>query len=149
MALGCELSKDRSYPSWGGRKDGKMREMIKRVREDKGGFTLAELLVVVAIIGVLVAIAIPVFGAVTDNAKTSAAEAEIRVARAEASVQYLDKGEKGTVGYEVTMSQDGKVKEVKKLGTGQTETTLDAVKTAMEGTADIKVIVNVEPATVS
>ncbi|MEG1167376.1 MAG: prepilin-type N-terminal cleavage/methylation domain-containing protein, partial [Gordonibacter sp.] len=38
-----------------------MKEMIKRVREEKGGFTLAELLIVVAIILVLVAIAIPVF----------------------------------------------------------------------------------------
>lgn len=35
--------------------------MIQRMREEKGGFTLAELLIVVAIVAVLVAIAIPVF----------------------------------------------------------------------------------------
>ncbi|MEG0477734.1 MAG: prepilin-type N-terminal cleavage/methylation domain-containing protein, partial [Raoultibacter sp.] len=38
-----------------------MNEMIKKVRGDKKGFTLAELLIVVAIILVLVAIAIPLF----------------------------------------------------------------------------------------
>ena len=32
-------------------KEEHMKEMIQKVREDKGGFTLAELLVVVAIIG--------------------------------------------------------------------------------------------------
>ena len=34
-----------------------MKEMIKKMREERGGFTLAELLVVVAIVAVLVAIA--------------------------------------------------------------------------------------------
>lgn len=38
-----------------------MKEMIKRIREERGGFTLAELLIVVAIVLVLVAIAVPVF----------------------------------------------------------------------------------------
>lgn len=38
-----------------------MKGLIKKVRENKKGFTLAELLVVVAIVGILVAISIPVF----------------------------------------------------------------------------------------
>ena len=38
-----------------------MKEMIKKMREERGGFTLAELLVVVAIVAVLVAIAVPLF----------------------------------------------------------------------------------------
>ena len=42
--------------------------MIKRIREEKGGFTLAELLIVVAIILVLVAVAVPVFTGAMDNA---------------------------------------------------------------------------------
>ena len=33
-----------------------MKEMVKRVREEKDGFTIAELLIVVAIVAVLVAI---------------------------------------------------------------------------------------------
>ena len=40
-----------------------MKGLIKKVRENKKGFTLAELLVVVAIVGILVAISIPVFTA--------------------------------------------------------------------------------------
>ena len=35
-----------------------MKEMIKKMREERGGFTLAELLVVVAIVAVLVAICV-------------------------------------------------------------------------------------------
>ena len=38
-----------------------MKEMIKKMREERGGFTLAELLVVVAIVAVLVAIAVPLY----------------------------------------------------------------------------------------
>ena len=38
-----------------------MKSLFKKVRGNKKGFTLAELLVVVAIVGILVAISIPVF----------------------------------------------------------------------------------------
>ena len=38
-----------------------MKSLFKKIRGNKKGFTLAELLVVVAIVGILVAISIPVF----------------------------------------------------------------------------------------
>ena len=47
---------------------------------NKKGFTLAELLVVVAIIAILVAIAIPVFSSQLENARKSTDEANIRSA---------------------------------------------------------------------
>ncbi|MEG1493276.1 MAG: prepilin-type N-terminal cleavage/methylation domain-containing protein [Gordonibacter sp.] len=72
-----------------------MKEMIKRVREEKGGFTLAELLIVVAIILVLVAIAIPVFTNAQNSAADATAKADIRAVRAQASVDYLLKGTTG------------------------------------------------------
>ena len=50
-----------------------MKEMIKKMREERGGFTLAELLVVVAIVAVLVAIAVPLFSSSLTSADAVAA----------------------------------------------------------------------------
>ena len=47
---------------------------------NRGGFTLAELLIVIAIIAILIAIAIPVFGAQLENARISADHANMRTA---------------------------------------------------------------------
>ena len=57
---------------------------------NKKGFTLAELLVVVAIIAVLTAIAIPVFSAQLDKAEARTDLANIRAKYAEVVVGYLD-----------------------------------------------------------
>lgn len=57
---------------------------------NKKGFTLAELLVVVAIIAVLVAISIPIFSSNLAKAQEATDEANIRAAKAAATVEYLD-----------------------------------------------------------
>ena len=67
-----------------------MKEAIQKLREEKKGFTLAELLVVVAIIAVLVAIAIPVFTSSLDNAKTQADATTIRGGYAAATIAVMD-----------------------------------------------------------
>ena len=56
---------------------------------NKKGFTLAELLIVVAIIAVLVAIAIPVFTAQLEKSRDATSVANIRSAYAEAMTDYL------------------------------------------------------------
>ena len=61
--------------------------MFKKL--NKKGFTLAELLVVVAIIGVLVAISIPIFTAQLEKAREAVDMANIRSAYAEVSADVL------------------------------------------------------------
>lgn len=53
------------------------------------GFTLAELLVVVAIVGILVAISVPLFTAQLGKARKATNEANMRAAKIAATAQYL------------------------------------------------------------
>ncbi len=61
--------------------------MFKKL--NKKGFTLAELLVVVAIIGVLVAVSIPVFTSQLEKSREATDLANLRAAKAAATVAYL------------------------------------------------------------
>jgi type IV pilus assembly protein PilA len=47
-------------------------------RKNQEGFTLVELMIVVVILGILVAIAVPIFNQVTGNAETRACQANVR-----------------------------------------------------------------------
>lgn len=62
--------------------------MFKKL--NKKGFTLAELLIVVAIIGVLVAISIPIFTAQLQKARFATNQANARAAYAAAVAAYLE-----------------------------------------------------------
>lgn len=62
---------------------------MKKIKNTKG-FTLMEMLIVVAIIAILVAIAIPTFTAQLEKAREATDIANIRSAYAEAMVTYLD-----------------------------------------------------------
>ena len=69
-----------------------MKQMEKMRRKIKGkkGFTLMEMLIVVAIIVVLLAIAIPAFNSALKKAKTAADEANVRSYYAEILIKYMD-----------------------------------------------------------
>ncbi len=67
--------------------------MLKKLNNKKG-FTLMEMLIVVAIIAVLVAIAIPVFNGALTKSKEAADVANLRAAYAEWQVKMLTENEK-------------------------------------------------------
>lgn len=66
--------------------------MIERYRKDEKGFTLVELLVDIAIIGVLAAVVSPSAFKAVEKAKVARAKADARALRAAALAYYADMG---------------------------------------------------------
>ena len=64
----------------------KLRQKMRRAQDQKG-FTLVELMVVVVILGILVAIAVPLYNAQTEKAKKATCFANQRMIES-AAVQY-------------------------------------------------------------
>ena len=71
------------------------------MKNNRKGFTLAELLIVVAIIAVLVAIAIPVFTTQLEKSREATDAANVRAAYATLVADYLDGGTAKSIEVEV------------------------------------------------
>ncbi len=69
-----------------------MRKIIKMLNNKKG-FTLIELIVVIAVLGILAAVALPRIGAVTSDAKVQADAANIKILQEAAETYYAKNGE--------------------------------------------------------
>lgn len=80
--------------------------MLKKLNNKKG-FTLMEMLIVVAIIAVLVAIAIPVFNGALTKSNEAADVANIRAAYAEWQVKMLTENEAVPTDKTALMTSDG------------------------------------------
>ncbi len=114
--------------------------MITKIKKDikkKGGFTLAELLIVVAIIAVLVAISIPVFTAQLEKSRAATDAANIRAAYAQLTADYL------AYGSEVGKSDNkhGKDKQTVKMKHQKPSTVIE-VNSAITGRSKAKTVIN-------
>jgi prepilin-type N-terminal cleavage/methylation domain-containing protein len=82
------------------------KNLLTKIRNRKG-FTLAELLIVVAIIGVLVAISIPIFTSQLEKAREATDLANVRAAYAEVTAAYLEDDTSHVESVAVTQKQSG------------------------------------------
>ena len=100
-----------------------MLEMLKERKaaleaRGKKGFTLMEMLIVIAIIAVLVAIAIPVLSAQLGKARATTDEANIRDGYAAVQVAILDSSATPANGTTYKLQKDGKVVTGTETGAG-------------------------------
>ena len=97
------------------KRENNMRCLMNKIfnKESKKGFTLAELLVVVAIVGILVAISVPLFTAQLGKARQATNNANLRAAKVAAVSEYMtvtDGDEKNVITYKYDVEK-GTVKQ--------------------------------------
>ncbi|WP_433793579.1 type II secretion system protein [Actinoplanes sp. CA-252034] len=104
-----------------------MQDVIARLRAGKKndeGFTLIELLVVVVIIGVLVAIAVPVYLNYRQGAADKSAQSDVRGAISAVEQFYTENGNKYPTGPLTEDNSDGTKTSLKLSATGKQVITL-------------------------
>jgi type IV pilus assembly protein PilA len=119
----------------------RLRELLGRTgsgdegEEREAGFTLIELMVVLLIMGILLAIAIPTFLSVTGGAKKTAAQSDLT--NAYTSLQGVYSGNSGTLPQKTTAPTLGAV--ITDLGKTQTSIKFQSTKSAAKGANTVSV----------
>lgn len=67
-----------------------MKKALQKVLKDKKGFTLAELLIVVAILAILIAVSVPIFTSQLNNSKKKTDDSNERAAKVAAVAAFYD-----------------------------------------------------------
>ena len=75
-----------------------MQKFLKAMHKNEKGFTLVELMVVVVIIGILVAIAIPIYATITTRAEQGSVEANLRILDGAVMMYYAEETEYPAIG---------------------------------------------------
>lgn len=115
----------------------KMNNILSK-KLNKKGFTLAELLVVVAIIAILVAVSIPIFSGKLNEAKKATDDANMRAAKAAAVTEYLSDAKTGAETYYYdaangVISEDTAVKGYNQADSGDIEAGTGIVQVTIDG----------------
>lgn len=76
-----------------------LKERLRKKMKRSGGFTLIEMLIVVAIIAILVIVSIPMVSSSLDKAKKATDDDNERAAKAAAMIEYMMSGGTGEVRY--------------------------------------------------
>ena len=112
---------------------------MKKLFKNKKGFTLMEMLIVVAIIVILVAVSMPVFTSQLDKSRKAADEANERAAKAVAVAEYLMNEKEGTYMYDAA---NGKLVDFDDRGSvvkyGKKETGIIQVDIDADGNVELK-----------
>lgn len=91
---------------------------LKEKLKKQAGFTLVELLIVVAIIAILAAVAIPAYASQMEKSREAVDASNARAANSMASADYLLQGYKNEVTYEFAKTAEGNIEISKVTVTG-------------------------------